>query len=153
MKKPEISLKARALRYLSLREYSRHELSRKLQNYVAENDDIEALLDWLQAKNFLSDQRFSEALVNRKSQRFGNMKILAELQQHQLETVDLLELKHQLQETEAERATQVLHRKFAQAPTDQAERYKQMRFLQQRGFSAASIQQAMRAEREISDFE
>lgn len=153
MKKPEISLKARALRYLSLREYSRHELSRKLQVHLTEHDDLQVLLDWLQAKGFLSDQRFSEALVNRKSQRYGNVKILAELQQHQLENTDLLDLKHQLQESETERAIQVLHRKYPDPPVDQAERYKQMCFLQRRGFSSSSIQQAMRAERLPSEFE
>ncbi len=151
MKKPELSLKARALRYLSLREYSRFELTRKLTPYLTEQDELEQVLEWLQSKGFLSDQRFSEALVHRKSQRFGNQKIFAELQQHQLQDTDLSELKQHLQASEAERAIEVLHRKFPLAPIDQTERYQQMRFLQQRGFSSSSIQFAIRASREVSD--
>lgn len=151
MKKNELSLKARALRYLSLREYSRFELARKLTPYLTEHDELEQVLDWLQSKGFLSDQRFSEALVHRKSQRFGNQKILAELQQHQLRDTDLSELKLSLQESEAERATEVLHKKFPYTPVDQAERFKQMRFLQQRGFSSSSIQHAMRASRQSDE--
>ena len=51
MKAPPLSLKARALRYLSQREHSRLELTRKLGPYVQEGDDLEALLNVGQAKS------------------------------------------------------------------------------------------------------
>ena len=63
MAKLQISLKARALRYLSAREHSRQELGRKLARYAQEGDDVEALLDTLEAAKFLSQSRFSESLV------------------------------------------------------------------------------------------
>lgn len=148
IKKPQLSLKGRALRYLSLREHSRVELARKLSPYVQEGDDLEEVLNFLERSKFLSDQRFSESLVNRRQSKFGNQRILAELQQHALKSEDLVEAKEKLQENELERAIQVLHKKFSTAPADAAEKAKQMRFLMQRGFSSASVQKALRVERE-----
>ncbi len=110
------SLKARALRYLSAREHSRQELAQKLARHAEEGDDVEAVLDWLKANNFMSDERFAESLVNRRAARFGSSRILAELQRHGL--------------------------------GDAAEAAKQMRFLQQRGFSHEAIKAVMRRAKE-----
>ncbi len=77
MAKLQVSLKARALRYLSAREHSRQELARKLMRYAQEGDDIDALLDTLTEANFMSETRFSESLVNRRAARFGNSRILS----------------------------------------------------------------------------
>lgn len=148
MQKPKLSLKGRALRYLSQREHSRLELARKLSPHVAEGEDLDAVLDWLRDANFLSAERFSESLVHRRAARFGNHRILAELQSHQLSAEDMENRKAEMQETELVRAVNLLHRKFPVAPVDQEEKYKQMRFLQQRGFSSSSIRAAMQAERE-----
>lgn len=150
MMKPKLSLKARALRFLSMREHSRVELSRKLAPYVQDGDDLESILFWLESGKYLSDQRFSESLAHRRQGRFGNQKIFAELQSHHLKDVDMEELKLELRHSEAQRAVEVLHRKFPQAAQDALEKAKQMRFLAQRGFSGTSINAAMRAEREAS---
>ena len=48
MPAPTLSLKGRALRFLSMREHSRLELGRKLAKYAEEGDDVEALLDFLE---------------------------------------------------------------------------------------------------------
>ncbi|MFZ6846901.1 recombination regulator RecX [Undibacterium sp. RuRC25W] len=148
MMKQKLSLKGRALRYLSMREHSRIELVRKLSPYAEEAEEVEVVLNWLEASNFMSAERFSDSLVNRRSSRFGNQRILAELQTHQLDDVEIQRVKDNLSESELERALAVLHRKFPHAPVDFEERLKQSRFLQQRGFSGKSIQGAMRVERE-----
>jgi regulatory protein len=83
--KQKLSLKGRALRYLSMREHSRAELFRKLSSHAEEGDDVDAILDWLEENNFLSIERFSDSLVNRRSGRFGNHRILAELQSHNVD--------------------------------------------------------------------
>ena len=44
MLKTKPTLKARALRYLSMREYSPAELERKLLPYVTQGEDLAALL-------------------------------------------------------------------------------------------------------------
>ncbi|HJV83980.1 MAG TPA: recombination regulator RecX [Noviherbaspirillum sp.] len=145
MAKLQMSLKARALKYLSAREHSRLELSRKLSRYTQEGDDIEALLDTLEAAKLLSQSRFSESLVHRRASRFGNSRILSELQTHGIDGEALNEIKANLSQDEAVRACEVWRKRFDHPPTDAVERAKQMRFLQQRGFSRIAIQAAMRA--------
>ncbi|MGZ3238236.1 MAG: recombination regulator RecX [Burkholderiaceae bacterium] len=144
MAKLQISLKARALRYLSAREHSRLELTRKLSRYAQESDDVEALLDALEAAKLLSQSRFSESLVHRRSTRFGNSRILSELQSHGIKGDALDDIKADLADNEIVRAREVWRRKFDNLPLDAKERAKQMRFLQQRGFSLGAIQAAMR---------
>jgi regulatory protein len=144
MAKLQMSLKARALKYLSAREHSRLELTRKLSRYAQEGEDVEALLDWLEAAKFLSQTRFSESLVNRRVARFGNSRILSELQSHGIDAEALNEIKASLSQDEVARAREVWRKKYGDPPTDSAERAKQMRFLQQRGFSLGAIRAAMR---------
>ncbi|MES2831498.1 MAG: recombination regulator RecX [Pseudomonadota bacterium] len=143
MARPAISLKARALRYLSAREHSRIELSRKLARYAQEGDDIEQLLDSLEAAKFLSQARFCDSLINRRAKRFGNSRILAELQSHGVSDQDLSSAKAGLIDGEIARACEVWQRKFGHGGAAPADRAKQMRFMQQRGFSHQAIKAAM----------
>jgi regulatory protein len=149
--KQKLSLKGRALRYLSMREHSRAELFRKLSSHAEEGDDVDAILDWLEENNFLSIERFSDSLVNRRSGRFGNHRILAELQSHNVDAIEMDRIKSELAESETSRAVEVLLRKFPHPPLNQNERLKQSRFLQQRGFSGKSIQLALKTERSAND--
>jgi regulatory protein len=128
---------------LAAREHSRLELGRKLARYAQENDDVEALLDALEAAKYLSQERFSESLVNRRAARFGNSRILSELQSHGIKGDALAGVQAGLAEDEAARAKAVWERKFGHLPVDAAERAKQMRFLQQRGFSHRAIRAAL----------
>lgn len=146
--RPKISLKGRALRYLSMREHSRLELGRKLSRYAEEADDVEALLDFLEKNNWLSQERFSEALVHRRSARFGDNRIMAELQSHGLGGEALKEAKSGLAGTEMARARDLWQRRFGTVATDPAERNKQMRFLMQRGFSHRAVFTALKGEPE-----
>ena len=144
-----ISLKARALRYLSAREHSRLELGRKLTRHIQEGDNLDQLLDWLVAQKFLSDSRFAESLVNRRAARYGSSRILSELQSHGLDDEAVSALRISLLEDENERAFQVWEKKFGMGATSHEERAKQMRFLQQRGFSNSGIQYVMKRARLI----
>jgi regulatory protein len=127
-----------------MREHSRMELARKLARHAQEGDDIEALLDVLEVAKLLSQARFSEALVHRRAARFGNNRILAELQSHGIDPDALTGIKAGLAGDEVARARAVWRKKFGQVPANATERVKQMRFLQQRGFSHRAIQAAMR---------
>ncbi len=144
MPAPKPSLKARALRYLAAREHSRLELARKLARHAGENDDVDALLDWLEAQKFLSESRFAESLVHRRVARFGNARILSELQSHGLDDATVSSLRTSLLDDEEARAWQAWKRKFSGAPESAEARAKQMRFLQQRGFSHTAIQATMK---------
>jgi regulatory protein len=151
---PPLSLRARALQWLSQREHSRIELRRKLLRAArrrdAENADtddpgpeVDALLDWLAANRYLSEARFVESRVHARSARFGNRRIVQELAQHGAE-LDA-GTAEQLKASELARARAVWQRKFGAAPAaDAAARAKQMRFLAGRGFSAEVIRRVIR---------
>ena len=154
-KQQKLRLENRALGYLALREYSRLELGRKLARYAEPDDDIEAVLDFMEKARFLSTERFSEALIRRRASSFGNSRIMAELRTHQLDPELLARSKAELTESEQARARAVWEKKFGSAggagsavesgaPTDPAQRAKQIRFLAQRGFSPEAIRAAMR---------
>ncbi|MES2018622.1 MAG: recombination regulator RecX [Pseudomonadota bacterium] len=144
MAAPQLSLKGRALRFLSMREHSRLELGRKLARYAEEGDDVDALLDFLEQNNWLSQQRFSESLIHRRAARYGNSRIMAELQSHGVAGEALKQLKAGLGDSEAARACEVWQRKFGSVAVDAVERNKQMRFLLQRGFSQRAVQAALK---------
>ena len=146
MPRPQLSLKGRALRFLSMREHSRLELGRKLSKYAEEGDDVAALLDFLEKNNWLSQERFSESLIHRRAARFGNSRIVAELQSHGVKGDALQELKAGLADSEIARACEVWQRKFGAVATDPVERNKQVRFLMQRGFSQKAVRAAMKGE-------
>jgi regulatory protein len=151
MPAPQLSLKARALRYLSMREHSRLELGRKLSRHAEEGDDVDALLDFLEKNNWLSQQRFSESLIHRRAARFGNSRITAELQSHGVQGEALAELRAGLNDSEVARACEVWQRKFGAVATDAAERNRQMRFLMQRGFSQQAVRTALKGEPDEHD--
>ena len=150
------SLKARALRLLSMREYSRKGLAAKLEESAARmlkfklpeeeseeiiptvplNIQIEAVLDDFEARGWLSDQRFAEALVRRRSERFGTRKIQDELSQAGVDSSKTADLLKNLKETEYQRAYELWLRKFGAVATEQKERARQYRFLASKGFSS-----------------
>jgi regulatory protein len=155
-KKQSPSLKARALRLLSMREYSRKGLAAKLEESAArmlklkaaeENSEeiasttpltaqIEAVLDDFEARGWLSDERFAEALVRRRSERFGTRKIQDELTQAGVDSSKTVELLKNLKETEYQRAHELWMRKFGVLASEQKERARQYRFLASKGFSS-----------------
>jgi regulatory protein len=104
---------------------------------------VDEVLDWLQAHGYLSEERFVESRVHARAERYGNLRIRRELQQHQLALTD--EQAHALQSTEAARAGAVLARRFAAAPRDATEKARQIRFLTSRGFSPDAVRAALRA--------
>lgn len=103
---------------------------------------VEALLDWLQAQRYLSEERFVESRVHARASRFGNLRIRQELSQHGLGVTP--ELSADLLRSERERASEVRQRKFSDSPATPAERARQARFLAGRGFSADVIWQVLR---------
>ncbi|MEM5314051.1 recombination regulator RecX [Paraburkholderia sp. JHI869] len=137
--RPERSLKGRALGYLSRREYSRAELSRKLVPYTEDADALEALLDSLEREGWLSDARFAESVVHRRASRVGAGRIVSELKRHAVGDALIEEVSTQLRETELTRARTVWQKKYGQLPETPAERARQARFLAARGFSMSII--------------
>lgn len=141
--KPTATLKARALRYLSIREYSPKELARKLSPYVEEGDDLAALMQWLQMQGFLSEERFAEAFVRRRCSRYGSGRVLRELEMHGVDEKTLEEAKGVMSENEFDRALGIWRKKFGSKPVDASEKAKQIRFLMQKGFSGDIVRRVL----------
>ena len=141
----------RAIDYLSRREYSRAELIRKLAPFVEEGDALDPLLDTLEREGWLSDARFAESIMNRRSPRMGTNRIVGELRQHGLDDTLIDSVGSKLRETERARAQAVWRKKFGQLPQSPAERAKQARFLAMRGFSSATISQILKGDDHWSD--
>ncbi|SAK64845.1 recombination regulator RecX [Caballeronia temeraria] len=138
-KRPQRSLKGRALAFLSRREYSRAELSRKLRPYVEEADSLESLLDSLERDGWLSNERFVESVVHRRASRMGGSRIISELKRHAVGDTLISETADKLAQSETARAHAVWEKKYGVVPETPAERAKQARFLAARGFSSGTI--------------
>jgi regulatory protein len=141
------SLKGRALRLLSGREYSRAELEHRLQAFEEAPGELAQALDELQAKDFISEARVIESVLNRRSSKLGASRIRQELQGKGLERDAVLQAVAGLKNTELARAREVWFRKFgsksADALAEPAERGKQMRFLAARGFDGEVIRKVV----------
>lgn len=133
------SLIGRALRLLTQREHSRLELARKLQAHADSPDALQAVLDDLERRGLLSDQRFAESLAHRRSTRFGMRRIQQELQTHKLDSSVSAPILEALRGSERVRAQEAWLRRFDGPPQDSAERARQHRFLAQRGFTSDAI--------------
>jgi regulatory protein len=147
------------MQYLARREYSRAELRGKLLPHVQANEDfdqaqpvdLDALLDDLAARGWLSDERAATQLVHAKRSRFGTQRITHELRQKGIAEALISAALPELKDGELAAAREVWKKKFGAAPQDEKEKARQVRFLQSRGFSIDVIFQALRLATSIED--
>ena len=164
-------LRARALRLLARREYSRQELATKLlsrpaprpqrrspgntrdvfeqfrveDEYVAPTEaEVHALLDDLETRKMLSDDRYAEMRTRLRAPRYGNSRLQQELAQKGIDR-DTIAAVIAEQPDELSRCRDLWLRKFGQPPADMNERMKQTRHLASRGFNMRVIQQVIRS--------
>jgi regulatory protein len=133
------TLRGRALRLLSRREFSRQDLDKRLRAYAEEPAELEALLDDLAERGWLSDARYAEALVRKRSGQFARRAIAQELKQAgvAVEVTDAALAQTMIDDPDAEfaAALALCQRKFRRPAADQKEKARQIRFLQSRGYS------------------
>ena len=144
MRTATLSLKGRALKYLAAREHSRAELTRKLAPHAESAEEVQRVLDELEARGFLSAERFAESMLHRKASRFGAARIQAELAQHRLPSDIAQAVVRTLKDTEMERAHALWARRYGQVAEDPQERARQVRFLTARGFSSDVVRKVVR---------
>lgn len=140
----KLSLTGRALRLLSQREHSRLELERKLASHVEEGEDPAAVLDALEAKDFISPERVAQSVVYRRGSKLGTARVVQELRSKGLDDDTVRAAAEQLKATEHARAWEVWQRKFGELPDTPQARMKQMRFLASRGFSGEVVSKILR---------
>ena len=146
-----LSLKGRALRLLASREQSRSELEKKLKPFEETSGQIAQVLDELQAKDFISEARVIESVINRRQAKLGASRIKRELQGKGLDAETVAEAINGLKATELERAREVWRKKFdskTDADSSPADKAKQMRFLAARGFGADAIRKVVSGRRD-----
>ncbi len=141
--RPPISLKGRALRYLAGREHSRAELMRKLAPHQEEPGQIERVLDDLQAKGFISEERVVASVVRRRSVSLGAARVRQELQAKGIDPQRVRDAVAQLQGSELERARGVWLKRFGEPPADAREWARHMRFLLSRGFAGDVVRRVV----------
>ena len=159
MAAPAPSLRARALRLLASREYSRTELERKLARAIKPRENpvapdlaaLAALLDELQALGLLDEQRFAESLVRRRAAKYGSQRIALELRSHGLEADLVEQVLGAPGEPELLRAQHILRKRYPHPAASAQERARQQRFLLARGFGREVVMQATRGQRGVDD--
>lgn len=167
-----ISLRERALRILVRREYSRLELRRRLLEHAASEKELDALLDALEQKKQLSDQRYAESRARVLGRKYSSARIGQELRRQGVGDEDMARAMQDARAADLQRARTIWQRKFGArasfgltedadadaaaevdaannlaannpAADNAAERARQIRFLQSRGFSFDIIRQVI----------
>jgi len=138
------SLRERALRLLARREHSRHELARKLSGHARDPRELEDLLDALEAEGSLSERRVVEQIVHARSARFGARRIARELAEKGIGDEAIATAMEAVKADQLRNARTIWLRKFSRPPRTPAERARQVRFLQGRGFDFDTIMKVVK---------
>ena len=133
------SLKARAMRLLARREHSREELRRKLAARAQEGDDIEAVLDDLQKRGWLSDARYAEQSIRARSRRFGPVKLAHALRAQGVDEATIEAGFRAAGVDGTASIDKVWASRFRAPPANERDKARQVRFLQGRGFALDDI--------------
>ena len=135
---------ATALRLLARREHSMLELQHKLSGRKFPDAVVGKVLDELVQESLLSDQRFAETYIRGRYERgYGPVRIQVELRERGISGSLMAASLGELSPFWADSARRERRKRFGQAfPEDYRERAKQMRFLQQRGFTGDQIRSA-----------
>ncbi|MGE0482969.1 MAG: regulatory protein RecX [Gammaproteobacteria bacterium] len=129
---------------LARREHSRRELERKLGARGLDANAVGDALDDLGAAGLQNDGRFATAYARQRAERgYGPRRIRLELRERGIEDTAVVAAFDELEHDFATLARRVQRRKFGHAPRSVAERAKQTRFLEYRGFESAQIRHAL----------
>ena len=132
---------------LARREHSARELKTKLARRGIEKDEADAVLSKLQSKDFQNDARFGEMLVRTRIESgYGPRWIVAELKTHGIAEAKARALIDAVEPDWSEIIRNQLRRRYGRKAANLAERVKRANFLLRRGFDAATVQSATRAE-------
>lgn len=134
-------LVAKGVRLLAMREHSVSEMRRKLADKSENHEIIEAVIDDLQQRKYLSDERFTESFIrSRRNRGIGPIKIKSELKAKGINNV-LIQDKLNLESAVwFDLALEQYKKKFADSPVEDYKSWsKRARFLQGRGFTMDQI--------------
>jgi len=130
---------------LARREHSRREVYNKLLKKGSSKTLAAEVVEQLAGERIISDERFMESLIRvRRTRGYGPLRIQKELQDKGV-TAEAIDRWLDVTGREwLEDIKRVQRKKFgSRIPKDYAERARQARFLQYRGFTYDQIQQAL----------
>ena len=138
--------KATAVRLLSRRDHSVFELERKLKLREFPQDEIDIALEDLVKRDYLSDQRFSEAYIYiRQKKGFGPLRIGVELNERGVGERIYQNFLRQSSEDWMDTLERAYQTKYRGSPIkDFQEKAKRIRFLQYRGFTLDNIHKVVK---------
>jgi len=136
----------RAVDLLSRREHSAKELANKLSVKGFSFDDIAPVIEYLQGKNYQSDERFSDSVLrSRMAKGYGWRYIQNELSQKGVSSSVIGDVLKNHQIDWYLQAELAYNKRFGETEfKDQKDKAKRIRFLQYRGFSTDEIMAAMK---------
>jgi len=140
-----VAARKKAMDYLARREHSREELEQKLAKAGFDAGIAAEAVDRLAAADLQSDERFAEAFVHARVRRGkGPVRIRSELNERGVAGSIAGEALAAADTDWRALAIDARRRKFGDAtPKDFADKARQMRFLQYRGFETEQIQAAV----------
>jgi regulatory protein len=141
-------IRAVALDFLARREHSAGEITAKLVTHGYDRDAVAAVVAALAAGNLLSDARFVEEFVASRLRRgSGPLKIREELRGRGVDEALVEDTLAEHVGAWLEQAAEARRKRFGAAlPRDYAERARQARFLQQRGFTAEQVRRVLKGD-------
>jgi regulatory protein len=133
------------MRLLARREHSRAELARKLAPHAVDEEEIRRLLDELESRGWLSEQRVVEQMVHARRSRFGMRRIERDLVAKGVSADAIAAARPEIKSGELAAAREVWRKKFGgRLPRTPTERARQARFLQGRGFDLDVVMKIMK---------
>lgn len=133
-----------ALNYLSRREYTAFMLQKKLLQKGFTINGIKAVLQQLIQAELLNDVRFCEAFVaNRIRQGYGPIRITVELRQHGVSEEVIITQLQQKESAWLNCIEKIRQKKFSLCPENLKEKYRQIHYLQYRGFRLDQIKRCI----------
>lgn len=141
-----LEIRKKAMDLLSRREHSAEELRRKLKSRDFDDSAIQDALRKLQSEGLQSDIRYTESYVRQRYEAgMGPLKIRFELRQKGIDDAIVETFLDPISDRWEESMMEQRARRFGETiPRDHAERMKQARFLQNRGFSPESVMRLFR---------
>jgi regulatory protein len=109
---------------------------------------LTALLDELQARGWLSEQRLADQLLRAAVGLFGSRKVMQQLVQKGVSQDVVAQARKRAQENDLDSARTVWLKRFGKAPASARERAHQARFLAQRGFEPEVIRKVVGGDNE-----
>jgi len=133
---------------LARREYSRSELRAKLagdrSGSGADFSEIDAVLEELAARGYLSDARFAQQFARQKSGAYSKRAIGASLKARGVEGEAATDALARVEIDDHDAMLALWRRRFGVPPANEKEKARQVRFLQSRGFSLSAILKLVR---------